>query len=598
MRIIALATAICFTFSSVASVAQAQTSPNQANASAVLGQQVPTTHGQPPQSGQIAAPPASVTSPQITSATPPQPITVGVAQAGYITTTDGLLVQVYGTELFSGAFAGSRPGDRPDYRIQPGDQISISLYGALTVSSVQPVDATGNVFIPAVGPTPVAGITVSALQSTLQAKVHTFYTTAVGVYATVVQAGSIGVFVTGDVMRPGRFLGGSNDSVLYFLSQAGGIDPARGSFRSITVNRGGAPVATYDLYDFLLLGQSQPLKFQEGDTIVVSQRGAMVGVTGAARNAYAFEGPRGAKSMTGADLLALARPEPTVTSVALRGFRNGAPQSGYFSIADFARVVLQDGDHVDLRSDAFHDTVTVSLQGEIKGPSVFVLPRGSTLSQLLSRVNLEGTDVEPRFVHIRRPEVAQEQKRALNEALWNLQKQVLTSAPLSAEQAQLTTAQAALLSQFVERAQAVQPDGNIAVHTNGQFNDIRLRDNDTVVLPNRTDVVIVTGEILNPGALAWSSGTSAKDYVGRAGGFAANANKGKVVIRHRDGSAEVAPTGAHPGPGDEVVVLPKIGSPWLIIAKDLTQILFQIAVTAGTVIRLTEDNNNGGNSGG
>jgi protein involved in polysaccharide export with SLBB domain len=583
MRIIALATAIAFAVSSVASVATAQTpSPNQANAAAILGQPATTSTSQ--------------NAPQITHPTIPAPIVPGTAgseatgHAGYITLTDAVTVPVFGTELFSGAFAGTRPGDRPDYRIQPGDQISISLYGALTVSAVQPVDASGNVFIPGVGPTPVGGIPVSQLQSTLQGKVQTFYTSAVGVYATVVQAGSIGVFVTGDVMRPGRFLGGSNDSVLYYLSQAGGIDPARGSFRNVTVNRNGAPIASYDLYDFLLLGQTQPMKFQEGDVIVVSQRGAMVGVTGAARNANAFEAPRGARSMTGADLLALARPEPIVTSVALRGFRNGVPQSGYFSLQDFARVVLQDGDHVDLRSDAFHDTVTISLQGEIKGPSVYVLPRGSTLSQLLSRVPLEGTDVEPRFVHIRRPEVAAEQKRALNESLWNLQKQVLTAAPLSEEQAQLTTAQAALITQFVERAQSVQPDGNIAVHTNGQFNDIKLRDGDTVVLPNRTDVVIVTGEILNPGALAWASNASVKTYVGRAGGFAANANKGKVVIRHRDGSAEVAGNGAKPGPGDEVVVLPKVGSPWLVIAKDLTQILFQIAVTAGTVIRLTDNN--------
>jgi protein involved in polysaccharide export with SLBB domain len=585
MRIIALATTVAFAVSSVTSVASAQTpSSNQANAAAILGQPSPSSSSTTQNAPQIVHPttPAAVT--------PGTGVSGSTAQAGYITLTDEVTVPVFGTELFSGAFAGTRPGDRPDYRIQPGDQISISLYGALTVSAVQPVDATGNVFIPGVGPTPVGGIPVSQLQQTLQAKVQTFYTSAVGVYATVVQAGSIGVFVTGDVMRPGRFLGGSNDSVLYFLSQAGGIDPTRGSFRNVTVNRNGAPIATYDLYDFLVLGQTQPIKFQEGDVVVVSPRGAMVGVTGAARNANAFEAPRGARSMTGADLLALARPEPTVTSVALRGFRNGAPQSGYFSIQDFARVVLQDGDHVDLRSDAFHDTVTISLQGEIKGPSVYVLPRGSTLSQLMSRVPLAGTDVEPRFVHIRRPEVAAEQKRALNESLWNLQKQVLTSAPLSSEQAQLTTAQAALITQFVERAQSVQPDGNIAVHTNGQFNDIKLRDGDTVVLPNRTDVVIVTGEILNPGALAWASNASVKTYVGRAGGFAANANKGKVVIRHRDGSAEVAGTGTKPGPGDEVVVLPKVGSPWLVIAKDLTQILFQIAVTAGTVIRLTDSN--------
>ena len=583
MRIIALATAIVLAISSVTSVAAQTPSTTDPNAAAILGQQ-------PVQSTTAPAAPSTQSAPQIATATPPGAISVGTAQAGYITTTDGIVIPVFGTELFSGAFAGSRPGDRPDYRIQPGDQISISLYGALTVSAVQPVDATGNVFIPAVGPALVAGIPVSQLQSTLQAKVQTFYTSAVGVYATVVQAGSIGVFVTGDVMRPGRFLGGSNDSVLYFLSQAGGIDPARGSFRNVTVNRNGAPIASYDLYDFLLLGQTNPMKFQDGDVVVVSQRGAMVGVTGAARNAYAFEAPRAAKSMTGADLLALARPEANVTSVALRGFRNGAPQSGYFTIADFARVVLQDGDHVELRSDAFFDTVTIKLQGEVKGPSVYVLPRGSTLSQLLGRVPLAGTDVEPRFVHIRRPEVANEQKRALNEALWNLQKQVLTNSPMSADQAQLNTAQAALISQFVERAQSVQPDGNIAVYTNGQFNDIRLRDGDTVILPNRTDVVIVTGEILNPGALAWASDASVKTYVGRAGGFAANANKRKVVIRHRDGSAEVAGTNTHPGPGDEIVVLPKVGSPWLVIAKDLTQILFQIAVTAGTVIRLTDNN--------
>jgi protein involved in polysaccharide export with SLBB domain len=588
MRIIALATAVCLALTSVGTAAVAQSSI-QSNAGAILGQ--------PVQSSTAPAAPSTQSAPQITHPTSPGGMT-GVAggapvtgAAASITLTDGVVAPVFGTELFSGAFAGSRPGDRPDYRIQPGDQISISLYGALTVSAVQPVDATGNVFIPAVGPTPVAGIPVSQLQQTLQTKVQTFYTSAVGVYATVVQAGSIGVFVTGDVMRPGRFLGGSNDSVLYYLSQAGGIDPARGSFRNVTVSRNGSPIATYDLYDFLLLGSTQPTKFQEGDVIVVSQRGAMVGVTGAARNANAFEAPRGAKSMTGADLLALARPEPAVTSVALRGFRNGAPQSGYFTIQDFARVVLSDGDHVELRSDAFHDTVTISLTGEIRGPSVYVLPRGSTLSQLLARVPLAGTDVEPRFVHIRRPEVASEQKRALNEALWNLQKQVLTNQPLSSEQATLNTAQAALINQFVERAQSVQPDGNIAVYTNGVFNDIRLRDGDTVILPNRTDVVIVTGEILNPGALAWASEASVNTYVGRAGGFAANANKGKVVIRHRDGSAEVAKPTTRPGPGDEVVVLPKVGSQWLVIAKDLTQILFQIAVTAGTVIRLTESNN-------
>ena len=457
----------------------------------------------------------------------------------------------------------------------------------MNVSGVQPVDATGNVLVPAVGPVPVAGLMANQLQAAIAARVRSFYTGAVGVYASVVQAGSIGVFVTGDVPRPGRYVGGAHDNVPFFLSQAGGVDPARGSFRMITVRRNNGVIATYDLYGFLLQGDLAPIRFQDGDVIFVGQRGAMIGVTGAVQNANAFEAPPGGR-MTGADLIPLARPAATVTSVALRGFRNGAPQSAYYTMKDFPRVILGEGDHVEFRSDAFVGNVTVKLSGEIRGPSVIVLPRGSMLSQLLARVPLEGTDVEPRFVHIQRPEVATEQKRALNEALFNLQKQVLTTAPLSAEQAQLATGQAVLINQFVARAQTVQPDGNIAVYTNGQFNDIRLRDGDTVILPNRTDVVIVTGEILNPGALAWADSASVKTYVGRAGGFAANANKRKIVIRHRDGSAEVGSPGTRPGPGDEVVVLPKVGSQWLILAKDLTQILFQIAVTAGTVVKLNQ----------
>ena len=266
MRIIALATAIVLAFSSVTSVARRRRRQRPTPPASWASRPPPPLGQRRRRVGHPAGRPETpVCAADRHRHAAPRGRRVGTAQAGYITTTDGIVVPVFGTELFSGAFAGSRPGDRPDYRIQPGDQISISLYGALTVSAVQPVDATGNVFIPAVGPTPVAGIPVSQLQSTLQAKVQTFYTSAVGVYATVVQAGSIGVFVTGDVMRPGRFLGGSNDSVLYFLSQAGGIDPARGCFRNITVNRNGAPIATYDLYDFLLLGQTQPMKFQDGD---------------------------------------------------------------------------------------------------------------------------------------------------------------------------------------------------------------------------------------------------------------------------------------------------------------------------------------------
>ncbi len=505
---------------------------------------------------------------------------------GFISTTDGLRIPVFGTELFTGSFAGSRPADRPDYVIQTGDQVVINLFGAVNTGTSQIVDATGNVFLTGIGPIRVAGLQVSQLQSTVASRVREVFTGAVGVYTTVGQAGSIGVFVSGDVNRPGRYLGSSHDSVLFFLSQAGGIDAARGSFRNVTVRRGGQVVANYDLYDFLLNGQTEPIRFQDGDVVFVAPRGAMVGVTGNVRNAFAFEAPHATGSMTGADLLPMTRPEPTVTGAGLRGFRNGTPRAAYFPLADLARVVLQDGDHVDFRSDSFVDTVTVTVQGEIKGPSVYVLPRGGTLSQLLARIPLEGTDVEPRYVHVQRLEVAMEQKHAIDDALYNLQKQVVTAPASTTAAANLATAQATLINQFVQRAQTVVPDGNIAVYSNGLFQDLRLQDGDVVILPNRTDVVIVAGEVLTPGGLAHAPRLTVKGYIARAGGLAAHANSKRFVLRHRDGSGEVVDGNAVPLPGDEIVVLPKVGSGFLQAVTDVSQLLFQLTLAAATVIKL------------
>lgn len=504
-----------------------------------------------------------------------------------ITTVDGFTIPVFATDLFTGAFAGSRPADRPDYVIQIGDQISINLFGAVVDGGIRPVDSSGAVYIPGVGPVTVAGQTARNLQSVIAGKIHTVYTSNVGVYATVVQAGSLGVYVTGDVRRPGRYVGGAHDSVLFYLDQAGGIDPQRGSFRKVELRRGGVTIQTFDLYDFELNGKLNEPPFKEGDTIVVGPRGAMVGVTGSARNAFAFEAPYGAKTMTGADLIPLMRPEPTINGAALHGFRNGQPQQAYYTLTDLARVVLADGDHVDLRSDVFQETVTVKIQGEIKGPSVYVMPRGAMLSQLMAKIPLEGTDVEPRFVHISRPSVAAQQKQALTDSLDRLQRQILTTAPASAEQAQLINSQAVLLSQYVTKAETAVPDGNVVVYVNGRFNDIRLLDNDTVVLPNRTDVVSITGEVMTPGALSYAQGESIRDYAARAGGATPNANLKHVVLLHLDGSANVVPISTKPGPGDQIVLVPKVGNFWLQWTKDITAIIFQLALTAASIHNVT-----------
>lgn len=497
---------------------------------------------------------------------------------------------VFGTGLFNGAFSSARPAAPSTYQIQPGDKLSVRIYGAINSDAVQTVDVLGRVFIQGVGPVAVGGVQASQVQSRIRTALNQVFTDAVSVYVDVLQGGTLGVFVTGDVNQPGRYVGSPGDSVLYFLDQAGGINASRGSFRNIQVLRRGQNIADYDLYTFILNGNLEAFRFEDGDTILVAPRGPMVGVTGEARNAYAFEVPPGTSQITGRDLLALARPESDASGVAVSSIRAGAGQAGAYNLQQFATVTLGDGDQIDVRADVFTERIAVTVEGDIRSPSAFALPRGAKLSQLLSQLPLQGSDVAQEYIHIERTTVADQQKRALEDALRNLERAVLTTPALSAESAQLANSQAQSIARFVAEAQEVEPEGKVAVYTDGRFNDITLENGDTVILPRRTDVVIIAGEVLSPGAFAQAPKLRIRDYVVRAGGFAPNANKKRYILRRPDGSALVADSGERPRAGDIIVVTPSLGNRNLQVLKDITQIAFQIATSAAAVINITDRN--------
>jgi protein involved in polysaccharide export with SLBB domain len=529
----------------------------------------------------LAAPTAT------TAAPPPMATPLDLARSS-ATSADGAVAQVYGTQLFSGAFSAARPTKDSSYLIQPGDQIAVRIYGAINVDAVQTVDTSGALFIQGIGPVNVANAPASQLQARLTAALRGVYNDSVGVYVDVLQGGSIGVFLAGDVNRPGRYLGSPGDSVLYFLDQAGGIDATRGSFRQVTVRRDGQTLASYDLYDFMTEGRLASFNFRNGDVIYVARRGPMVVVTGEAGNAYAFEAPAGQTALSGADLIQLARPSATVCSVGVTRVRDGFARGEYFTRAAFAESRLGAGDRVEFRSEIFSQTVSVSLVGDLMGPSIMVLPRGARLSDLLAQVPLDQTDIEPTYVHIERRSVAVRQKEALNRSLDTLLRAALTTPTSSAEGAMAAAQQSDQIAAFVGVARQAQPAGKVAVYIDDRFNDLQLEDGDRVIFPRRTDVVVVAGEVLNPGAFVHAGDLRIRDYVDRAGGFAENANRGRFALRRPDGSARIVRANDRPRPGDEIVIVPAFADRRMILFRDLTQIAFQIATTAAAVINITE----------
>ncbi|MDP2264118.1 MAG: SLBB domain-containing protein [Hydrogenophaga sp.] len=497
---------------------------------------------------------------------------------------------VYGAQLFTGAFtSGGATQFNPDYLIATGDTLQLRLWGAFTFDAPLTVDPQGNIFLPHVGPVAVRGVRNADLQTTVEAAVRRTFRANVSSYASLAAAQPVRVFVGGNVVRPGLYGGTSMDSLLHYLDQAGGIDTERGSFLAVQVKRGSTVRASFNLYDFLLSGTMPLLQLADGDVVFVPQRQSTVRVSGLAENAKRLEFPSG-QNPTVATLAGIAKPLPQATHV--RVVRNTGTQRNteYFPLANAASVALQNGDELEFTADKKPGTITVRVEGEHTSPQEYVLPYGTRLGALLQGVQLT-PDAEPQSVQLFRQSVKQRQKEMLATSLRSLEAALLTARSGSSDEARLRKEEAELSLQWIDRAKQVEPLGQVVLAQAGLRDTLLLENGDVLRIPRRDGLVLVSGEVLFPNAVAFETRLGLTDYINSAGGFTQTADNARVVIARRDGSFEQTDatrlhTSAAVRPGDQVLVLPKVDEKKRQFWKDMTQIIYQIAVSAKVVFGL------------
>ena len=529
--------------------------------------------GEPTQSPQPAAAAAAASAPAAE-----KPATVNIAHLP-LPPDPALSARpiVFGSQLFAGRF-GMVPfsGFNPDYVIATGDRLLVRMWGAFNFEAPQVVDVHGNIFIPNVGPVAVRGVRNADLNREVAAQIKRVFRSNVGVYATLESAQPVKIYVTGFVKAPGLYAGLSSDSILYYLDRAGGIDPARGSYLEVEVLRGGRTIAAINLYRFLLEGKIEPMQLQEGDTVVAQPRRHTVQIGGEVHNPYIFEFKKPAVS--GAELLAVARPKPSATFMSIVRQIGPDRRAEYHPLANAGQVTIEDGDEVTLTADKYPGTILVRVEGAQLGQQVLVLPFGAKLEDALARIK-PAPQANIEAVQLFRRSIATRQKELIEIALRSLETYALTARSATSEEAALRQRESALMLTFIERAKAVQPKGQVVLLPATQAGQTILEDGDILNLPNRSNTVLVSGEVVFQSALVWEPGTTAMSYIARAGGFTQLANEDRVVVLHQDGSVADSPD-APVLAGDEVMVLPKITSKSIEITRAITTILFQIAYTA------------------
>lgn len=492
----------------------------------------------------------------------------------------------FGASLFTGAFARAGASQfNPDYVIGVGDRLVVRLWGAFNFNQIQTVDPQGNIFLPSIGPIPVLGVRNQDLQQVVKQAAARTFRSNVSSYASLAAAQPVRVFVSGFVRRPGLYDGTSMDSLLHYLDLAGGIDTDRGSFIQVQVKRGEQVRARVNLYEFLFRGVTPLVNLADGDVVFVGPRQNTVKVTGLAENANVFEFPAGVRTTT-KDLILMARPLASATNMRIVRNTGAIRNVEYYALENAATVDLTNGDEVEFTADKKPGTITVRIEGEHDSPQGYVLPYGARLGELLKQIRFsERSDTQS--IQLFRVSVKTRQKDALATSLRALEGAALNARSATGEEARLRAQEADQILKWIDRAKQVEPIGQVVLAAGQARDDLPLENGDVLRVPRRDGLVLISGEVMFPNAFSFSRGLSIDDYVMRTGGYTQSKSAKRIVIAHQSGAFdEVKATDRSVVAGDSILVLPKADPKSRQWFKDLTQILYQIAISAGVVLRI------------
>jgi protein involved in polysaccharide export with SLBB domain len=496
----------------------------------------------------------------------------------------------FGEQIFKGNFKENKQFRyNPKYLINVGDVVSVKLWGAYEFSADLTVDKQGKIFIPKIGDVKLLGLLNSHLKEKVQSSVIQTFNQNVFVYANVKQYQPISVFVSGSVNQVGLYEGLSTDSILQFIDKAGGIAHAKGSYRNIAILRNKKVIKNIDLYQFLLYGKIDLFQFQNGDVVLVNPVRNFIEVEGDINRPYVFELLDEYASVQ--DVMQFILPKPTTNSFMLTLWEGKQETSKQYTLEEARNVQLKNGAKLKFYSDYYVNSIEIRIEGEHRGAKNISVQKGTTLYDVMSQVKFTPLS-EIKNVKIYRKSVANIQKQLLETMLKDLEARAFTSDSATLEEANIRTQEAKMVTQFIARARAVEPLGQVVLRTEDNLDSIYLENGDKVVIPKRSNIVVVHGEVNIPNALAHRDNYAIDDYVKVCGGYGDRANLEKVLLIKANGEVQQYESNAifaNSSPkveaGDSILVLGKVDSKNILITSSITQIIYQMAVGAAVVLR-------------
>ena len=310
------------------------------------------------------------------------------------------LLKPYGYDLFANAPSTFAPtaslSVSSDYLLGPGDSLDILFYGKTNNSFSLEINREGIVDFPELGPVALAGLSYAEAKAMLKSRIAQ---QIVGAQVSISMGTlrSMQIFVLGEAFKPGAYTVSSLATVTQALISSGGVSDI-GSLRNIQIKRQGMVVATLDLYDLLMRGDTaNDLRLRDSDVIYIPTVGDQVSIMGEVLRPAIYE-LKG--SETAGDLIALAG--GLVAKAYAKSVRlERVNATGFMTVVDLdldsdagKSFNLAVGDHLTVAPISDYMENIVSVNGAVRYPGDFSWREGMRISDVLPSAEVLRIDAD------------------------------------------------------------------------------------------------------------------------------------------------------------------------------------------------------------
>ncbi|KAB4494293.1 capsule biosynthesis protein [Bacteroides thetaiotaomicron] len=413
--------------------------------------------------------------------------------------------QVFGRNIFNTRNLTFEPSVNlatpANYRLGPGDEVIIDIWGASQNTIRQQISPEGTINIQKIGPVNLSGMTVSAANDYLKGALNKIYnglnnTTdpTSDIRLTLGNIRTIQINVMGEVVQPGTYALSSFSTVFHALYRAGGVSDI-GSLRNVQLVRNGKNIATIDVYEFIMKGNTQDdIRLQEGDVVIVPAYDVLVKISGKVKRPMRFEMKKDENLAT---LIKYAGGfEADAYTRSLRVVRQNGEEYEVNTVKDmdYSIYTMRNGDVVTAEAILNRFTNKLEIRGAVYRPGIYQLSgKLNTIRELVHEAQGLTGDA------------------FLNRAVLYRQREDLTS-------------------------EVVQID--IRSIMNGTSPNLALMKNDILYIPSIHDLedrgnVTVHGEVAQPDSYPYADNMTLEDLIIQAGGLKEAASTVRIDVSRR-----------------------------------------------------------------